>query len=282
MIKVAVFGANGQLGQTLQYLTKNQKETFSFFGKGEADITDSQQIDKIFKSSNFKYCINCAAYTNVDGAEKETELAFKINGEGVKNLAESCKANNVILIHISTDYVFDGSNNKPYETTEITNPLNQYGKSKLKGELNIINTIAKFYIIRTSWLYSPFGKNFVKTIIAKIKEGEKLKITTEETGTPTSCLDLCDFIFHLIKNEDIPHGIYNFSANGKTTWYNFALEIAKIKFPKETVHILPVDKYKRQAKRPLFSVLDLKKTEKNFKTLNHWTTSLKKVINQIK
>lgn len=282
MIKVAVFGANGQLGQTIQYLTKDQNQAFIFFGKEEADITDSYQIDKIFKSNNFKYCINCAAYTNVDGAEKETELAFKINSEGAKKLAESCKANNVILIHLSTDYVFDGANKKPYKTTDITNPLNQYGKSKLKGELNIINTITKFYIIRTSWLYSPFGKNFVKTIIAKIREGEKLKITTEETGTPTSCLDLCDFIFHLIKNEDIPYGIYNFSARGKTTWYNFALEIAKIKFPKETVCIIPVDKYKTQAKRPLFSVLDLKKTEKNFKTLNNWTTSLKRVINQIK
>lgn len=274
MKRIVVLGANGQLGSTIKMIAKNEKDKYIFLSKEDVDITDKQNLFQQFKILNPDYCINCAAYTNVEAAENNIEAAFLINAEGVKNIAEVCSLNGVKLIHVSTDYVFDGKKTEPYRTTDQTNPINQYGKSKLAGEAFVQNTLKEYYIIRTSWLYSVFAKNFLKTIIAKIENQETLSITTEEEGTPTSCLDLAAFILHIVKTNSIPFGIYNFSANGSTTWFGFAQEIVKNIDPKRLHNILPTDKFKTLANRPKYSVLNLDKTEKIYQTLNNWQSSV--------
>ena len=278
MKRVIVLGANGQLGKTIKDFEKFEAIKFSFFSRNEIDITDINSLTKNFKDADFDFCINCAAYTNVEAAERNVAEAFLINAEGVKNIAEVCNSHKVKLIHISTDYVFDGKKGKPYTTTDHTNPINQYGKSKLQGELYIQDKLKEHYIIRASWLYSLHGKNFLKTIISKIESEATLNITTEEEGTPTSCIDLVTFILYIIKVGNLPYGIYNFSAKGSTTWYGFAKEIAKNYKLGNSDKILPTDKYKTQAKRPKFSVLNLNKTEEFYKELRTWEESVGVVV----
>lgn len=279
MNRIAVLGSNGQLGKTIKWITRNADDSFIFLSKQEVDITDKNSLILAFNQLNLDYCINCAAYTNVEIAEKDAETAFLINAKGAKNIAEVCRSYNVRLIHVSTDYVFDGTKDTPYTTLDITNPINQYGKSKLQGELYVKETLIEHFIIRTSWLYSIFGKNFLKTIISKIENDESLNITVEEQGTPTSCFDLAEFILYVIKSTEVPFGIYNFSANGSTTWYGFAQEISKhFEASYSPEKLKPVEKFKTFAKRPIYSVLDLKKTETVYKDLNNWKTSTAKVI----
>lgn len=278
MKKVIVLGSNGQLGRTLQDFTDSETIKFSFLSKIELDITDKTRLKAVFNHINYDYCINCAAYTNVESAENNIKDAFAINADGAKNIAEVCDSHHVKLIHISTDYVFDGNKGKPYTTTDKTNPINQYGKSKLKGELYIQEQLNEYYIIRTSWLYSLYGKNFLKTIISKIENDEVLRITTDEEGTPTSCTDLAEFILHIIETESIPPGIYNFSANGSTTWFGFAKEIVEKLNPGRKDNILPTEKYKTLAQRPKYSVLNLKKTEKYYRVLNSWKKSVRTLV----
>ncbi|MTE27198.1 dTDP-4-dehydrorhamnose reductase [Winogradskyella ouciana] len=282
MKRIAVLGANGQLGQTLNSLVDKEPDSYSFYSKEDVDITDKESISTLFNKNDFDFCVNCAAFTNVELAEKNVDQAFLVNAEGAKNIAEVCQSKNIKLVHISTDYVFDGKKREPYTTKDKTDPINQYGRSKLKGELYIKETIKEHYIIRTSWLYSLFGKNFLKTIVNKTKQNVELKITTEEQGTPTSCLDLSRFIIYLIKSHDIHYGIYHFSAKGKTTWYGFAKEIVKHFNSKKTANIFSVDSYKTIAKRPKYSVLDILETEKVYRNLNEWQESLKAMIEELK
>ncbi|WP_178991317.1 dTDP-4-dehydrorhamnose reductase [Winogradskyella schleiferi] len=282
MKEVLVLGANGQLGQTIKDFSDIELVRFHFFSRKDLDITDSNSLNEVFKDSGFDYCVNCAAYTNVEGAETHTEAAFSINAEGAKNIAEVCKTYQVKLIHISTDYVFDGNKEKPYATTDATNPINQYGKSKLQGELYIKAQLKAYYIIRTSWLYSLHGKNFLKTIIDKVESGVSLNITTEENGTPTSCVDLAAFILHIIKTDSVPYGVYNFSARESTTWYGFAKEIVKNLSPEKSGLISPTKSFKTLAKRPKFSVLNLDKTEEFYKELNTWQESVRLMVSSYK
>lgn len=281
MKTIAVLGANGQLGKTLQSLAKSKQFSFCFYTKEDLDITDKQRLEIVFNSSKFHYCINCSAYTNVDGAEDNIEEAFAINAEGVKNIAEVCAMTNTKLIHISTDYVFDGEKTTPYKSDEKPNPINQYGKSKLRGEIYIQEILEAYYIIRTSWLYSAFGKNFLKTILDKIENNQNLKITTEQRGTPTSCIDLSEFIFHIIEVDSIAFGIYNFSAQGDTTWYGFSKEIAKHIKPESLKNVSPSSGFKTTAKRPKYSILDLSKTERIYRKLNKWQYSVEKIVRQL-
>jgi dTDP-4-dehydrorhamnose reductase len=184
-INVLVTGASGQLGKTLNEISSkySDKIKFTFTSKLELDITNKNHIEAFFNKDNFDYCINCAAYTNVEQAETFPEIAFKVNAEAVKNLTLACKKTNTILIHISTDYVFDGTKSEPYSEEDETNPINEYGKSKLLGEQHIPQTLEKYFIIRTSWLYSVYENNFLKTIVDKIKHSEKLQITTSQQNT---------------------------------------------------------------------------------------------------
>lgn len=278
MKKVAVLGANGQLGKTIKTFSNDVEIEFYFFSRNDIDITNKSSLIAVFNYSDFDYCINCAAYTNVEGAETNTEETFLINAEGVKHIAEVCDTHRVKLIQISTDYVFDGKKEEPYTTFDEVNPINQYGKSKLKGEHYIQEHLKEYYIVRTSWLYSLHGRNFFKTVITKIENDEVLKITTAEEGTPTSCLDLAEFIIHIIKTDALSYGIYNFSANGSTTWYGFAQEIVRNFNPQKLDSILPIENFKTLAMRPQYSVLNLEKTEKNYRELSHWEKNVSVLV----
>lgn len=275
--KVLVTGANGQLGQTIQQMQGQNKDdhVFTFVSKSELDITNKDVVDVFFKQYTFDYCINCAAYTNVEQAEKTSEIAFKVNAEGVKYLAEGCLKNNTVLIHISTDYVFDGEKNESYTEEDITNPINEYGKSKLLGEQYIQKVLSDYFIIRTSWLYSKeFGHNFCKTIINKIKDKQELRIITSQTGTPTNCVELSRFIFHLIETQQRNFGIYHFSALGEATWFDFALEITK---HFNYLSIDPITSFKTnqsKTKRPLNSVLNNRKSKLIYPLIKHWRDTL--------
>lgn len=282
MKRAIVLGANGQLGKTIKDFSSTGTIEFDFFSRNELDITNKNSLKNAFENKDFHYCINCAAFTNVEGAETNIKEAFLINAEGVKNIAEICRLNEIKLIHISTDYVFNGEKRTPYDVKDSTDPINEYGKSKLQGESYIQEQLKEHYIIRTSWLYSLHGKNFLKTIIEKIKNEVILNITTEEEGTPTSCIDLAKFILFIMKEDTLPYGIYNFSAKGSTTWFGFAQEIVLNYNPKQLNSILPSEKFKTLAKRPKYSVLDVRKTEKNYITLEFWEGSVKAMVKAYK
>lgn len=279
--KVLVTGSNGQLGKTIQELfSKNEdKIEFVFTSKETLDLTNHQAIETLFKNQDFKYCINCAAYTNVEAAEDNPELAQLVNATSVANLAKTCKSSNTTLIHISTDYVFNGEKTTPYQPEDTTNPINQYGASKLKGEQNITQQLKEYFIIRTSWLYSSYGKNFLKTIVGKIKEGVDLKIVTSETGTPTSCIDLAGFIYHIVLKQPKNYGVYHYSNLGEANWFQFANQIATAKQLSNKVQISPVTSFKTKAARPSYSVLSKEKTISTFEIhIPNWKISVNALL----
>ncbi|WP_027065481.1 MULTISPECIES: dTDP-4-dehydrorhamnose reductase [Maribacter] len=255
MKKVLVTGANGQLGQCLQKIAPSYKElNFKFNSSKELDITDILEIETAFVKGNFDYCINCAAYTNVEQAEKTPDIAYKVNVEGVKNLANVCKSYNTTLIHISTDYVFDGEKDEPYTVKDVPNPINEYGKSKLLGEKHIQEIMDNYCIIRTSWLYSEFGKNFYTTILKKAKAGENLSVTDEQLGCPTNANNLALHIIRKLIQNNIC-GIEHFTDGYSCTWFDFAREIL-IEHELQMMVQLHRDKnYRTFVKRPVNSVL---------------------------
>lgn len=275
--QILVTGSNGQLGKTIQDLHLSKIDSYEFFfaSRQELDITNKSSVEGFFLNKNITYCINCAAYTAVDKAEEESSEAFKINAEGVKNLADICKISNTVLIHISTDYVFDGKTTIPYKEEDKTNPINVYGKSKLAGEEFIKEVLDRYFIIRTSWLYSKHGRNFVKTISEKISDNANLKVITSEIGTPTNCIDLAQFIFHLIQTKNKNYGVFHFSNLGETTWYDFAVEISKYFTDYNSIKIERINNFKALARRPKFSVLDKTKVNSSKFKIPKWTCSLK-------
>jgi dTDP-4-dehydrorhamnose reductase len=281
--KILVTGSNGQLGKTLKdlYQDNNDYLEFSFLTKSELDISNKETLNDYFKNHSFEYCINCAAYTNVEQAEESIEDAFRINAEAVGYLAESCNESNTTLIHISTDYVFDGKKGKPYSETDLTHPINEYGRSKLAGEELIKKSLKNYFIVRTSWLYSKHAKNFVTTIASKIKEDSDLTITTSQKGTPTSCVELSKFIYWLMKTESKDFGIYHFSAKGASTWYDFALKIADHFADYEKSKITSTTSFKSKAERPEYSVMDNSKVQKNYGAQNHWEVDVDAVVRDL-
>ena len=256
--KVLVTGANGQLGKTIEELfSKNEDNLdFTFVTKAELDITKISELNLFFENNDFDYCINCAAYTNVEQAEKTPEIAYKVNAKGVKNLAKICKETSVILVHISTDYVFDGEKEIPYTVDDLPNPINEYGKSKLLGEQYIQQHIEEYFIIRTSWLYSEkHGKNFYKTILEKAKTEEELSIVTDQKGCPTDTVNLSKYIIQLIIDKNCDFGIYHFTDKKAMTWYGFAQQILKENNLSYKVKLVKVKNYRTFARRPKNSVL---------------------------
>ena len=282
---VLVTGAKGQLAQTIKelYFKNEDNIVFHFVDKATLDITDFKSVSLFFSEHKLNYCINCAAYTNVEEAEDSVELAFKINAEAVKHLATVCDEEKVTLIHISTDYVFDGEKDTPYTETDATNPINEYGKSKLKGEQCISEILKEHFIIRTSWLYSAYGKNFVKTIIKKIRENADLKITVAEIGTPTSCVDLAHVIYNTMILENVPYGLYHYSNEGKATWYDFAKEIALYFKDYNSDKISKVSFFETKAKRPKYSILSKNKILDATNGKNKdWKKALEVVIKRLR
>jgi dTDP-4-dehydrorhamnose reductase len=258
MVSVLVTGSKGQLGLTFQDLTLDFPEvSFDFKASKELDITQRDQIAEAFRKGNYNFCINCAAFTNVEVAEKNPEEAFKVNAEGVKNLALVCKEHGVALMQISTDYVFDGEKEGAYSAQDIPNPINEYGKSKLKGEEYIKAILPnKHYILRTSWLYSKkHGHNFYKTILKKAQSGEELYITDAQRGCPTNSEALARFILNEIVLGDKPFGTYHFADGKPMTWYEFAKQILEENGLMKTTKLVLDTNYRTLAKRPKNSVL---------------------------
>lgn len=259
MIKrILVTGGSGQLGKTINELfSKNEDNLeFVFVAKKDLDITVEADLKLFFKNNKFDYCINCAAFTNVEQAEKNPETAYRVNAEGVKNLALVCKQFSSALIHVSTDYVFDGEKKEPYTIDDIPNPINEYGKSKLKGEEYIKQILDNYFIVRTSWLYSKkYGNNFYKTILGKTKTEKELFVTDEQIGCPTDTVSLSGFMINLIKEKSPVFGVYHFCDNKVMTWYGFAKQILQENKIGNNINLVRVNKYRTFAKRPKRSIL---------------------------
>ena len=255
-VTILVTGANGQLGLTIQkYKNEYKNAVFIFCTSEELNITNEASIAEVFKKHLPDYCINCAAYTNVEKAEEEPEKAFLVNAEGVKKLAVVCKEYQTTLIHISTDYVFDGEKGTPYTVTDKPNPINEYGKSKLKGEQYIQELLTAYFIIRTSWLYSKeFGKNFYKTIVEKAKEGQEIRVVDNQIGCPTDTVNLHYFIKELVERKNTLYGIKHYCDTEILSWFDFAKKIVK-QNEIEEVEVVCDNSYITKAKRPKCSVL---------------------------
>ncbi|MGO3182970.1 MAG: dTDP-4-dehydrorhamnose reductase [Aequorivita sp.] len=280
MKKILVTGANGQLGRCIKdAATKFPDFEFVFVSKEELDIENADSLRDFFRENDFSHCINTAAYTNVEKAESEEEKAFAINAKAVKNLASICKENDVILLHVSTDYVFDGKKKSAYLETDETNPINVYGASKLKGEQYIQEIYDKFFILRTSWLYSQYGHNFLKTILRYSQEGKPLTITTEQTGTPTNANNLATALLQIIAQDSTEYGVYHYSNSGETTWFGFAEEILLQAENFEEANLAKTNHYSTFAARPVYSVLDNAKAQNklDLKYID-WRESLRSVI----
>ena len=238
------------------------------------------QIQTFFKSNpQINYCINCAAYTAVDKAETESEKAFEINAIGAKNLAHVCNDHGAVLIHVSTDFVFDGEKNEPYTETDAANPISVYGASKLQGEVEIQQALKEHFIIRTSWLYSEYGNNFMKTMLRLAETRDGISVVSDQIGTPTYAGDLAEIIIQIINIKTEKYGIYHYSNEGVASWYEFAKEIFKLTENKIKVNPIPSIEYLTPAKRPQFSVLDKAKIKIDLQIkIPFWGDSLKKVI----
>jgi dTDP-4-dehydrorhamnose reductase len=308
---VLVTGANGQLGQSLQFVSENYPDiNFKFCDSKTLDITNLENVKQVFEHYKPKFCINTAAYTAVDKAESEPEKAFAINVTGAKNLAEVCKEFDTTLVHVSTDFVFDGNfgnlspraQSRGYLETDQTNPKSVYGQTKLDGEKVIQSILEKHIIIRTSWVYSQFGNNFLKTMLRLGSERETLSVVNDQIGTPTNAVDLAYAILKVISlrlevgspkieneifsqtisNSQLPtsnFGIFNFSNLGQCSWFVFAKKIFEI----HNIHIdlkpIPTASYPTPAERPKYSVLDKSKIIETFGIeIKTWEESLKTVI----
>ena len=282
-MKIIVTGSKGQLGQSIQELSTGYPDlSFVFTDVEELDICDSVQVDTFFAKEKPSLVVNCAAYTAVDKAEKEEALAERINHHAVANLACACKKSGAKLIHISTDYLFDGNKSTPYHERDIVRPQSVYGISKLEGETAILRAEIKSIIIRTSWLYSAYGTNFVKTMLRLGRERDELGIVSDQVGTPTYAGDLAKVLLDIIQmtasdSKRFVSGIYHYSNEGVASWFDFTKAIFEY-HPDITCKVNPIDTaaYPTPATRPAYSVLNKSKIKTTFGIkIPYWRDSLK-------
>ena len=282
-MKIIVTGSKGQLGRSIQELSSGYPELQCVFTDiEELDICDPAQIDRIFTDVNPSVLVNCAAYTAVDKAEKDEVMAEKINHRAVANLANACKKTGTKLIHISTDYLFDGEKSTPYHEKDIVRPRSVYGITKLEGETAILRAEIKSIIIRTSWLYSAFGNNFVKTMLRLGRERDQLGVVSDQVGTPTYAGDLAKVVLDILQmtatdSKRFVTGIYHYSDEGVASWYDFTKAIFEYS-PEITCQVNPIDTsaYPTPAKRPAYSVLNKSKIKTTFGIgIPYWRDSLK-------
>ncbi|MCM5663492.1 dTDP-4-dehydrorhamnose reductase [Galbibacter mesophilus] len=280
MTKVLVTGANGQLGRCLRDVAKEFPELyFDFKDSKDLDITNKSNIEDFFPSQAYDYCINCAAYTAVDKAEQESDKAFLVNGEAVKYLAYACNKNEVVFIHISTDFVFDGTKKDPYTEEDEPNPISVYGASKLKGEQYVQEILDNYFIVRTSWVYSEYGNNFVKTMLRLAEERDEINVVGDQIGSPTYAGDLAKFLIFLINTKSQKFGTYHYSNDGEISWYDFAIEIFSLAKRSVKVNKIKTRDFKLAALRPTYSSLS---GEKILNFLNYerifWKMAIVKVL----
>lgn len=281
MKKIAVIGSNGQLGNCIRKIAPDfeNKYEFLFTDSTTLDVTNEEQVNDFFYDNKPDYCINASAYTAVDLAEKEREKAFSVNADGVGNLAQACIEHKTILIHVSTDYVFDGDTNLPYSEDDFTNPIGVYGESKRRGEELALEINPQTIILRTSWLYSEFNKNFVKTMLNLFSQKTELGIVADQFGQPTNANDLADAIMDIIENPNKTFGIFHFSNYPETTWFDFAKKIAEFSKSSIQLNALTTEQYPTPAKRPVRSTMSLDKIEEIYKIEpKHWEHSLEECV----
>ena len=281
MKRILVTGANGQLGTTLKQQSLGSEDQWVFCGRNEMDITKTHSIASFLENQSFDFCINCAAYTAVDKAEEQQGLADAVNHLAVANFAQLAKDYNINLIHISTDYVFDGTKHKPYLETDTPNPKSVYGQTKLDGELAIqrINP-ANSVIIRTSWVYSRFGSNFVKTMLHLAKERDEISVVADQIGSPTNAADLAQTILQILpKVENKTVEIYHYANEGFCSWAKFSNEIFKLLNIDCRVNKLTTAEYPTKAKRPKYSVMETRKIKQVYEVrIPMWEVSLEKML----
>jgi len=291
MSRILVIGKNGQLGRSIQkhVINNYKKENFIFVGRHELDLCNQSMISNYFQNNLFDVIINCAAYTHVDKAEKEYKLADQINNRAVSQLAEITKNQKAKLIHISTDYVFDGLSDKPYREIDKTNPISVYGKTKLAGEKAIQKILpSNAIIIRVSWMYSEYGSNFVKTMLRIGKNQKEIKVVSDQIGSPTYASDLAQLILKIIKHKNSEKKnqktqIYHYSNLGEISWYEFAKEIFKISKIDCKVNPISSNHYPTAAKRPKTSLMNIDKIFKDYKiNISELKKSLKSCIEILK
>ncbi|SFI43911.1 dTDP-4-dehydrorhamnose reductase [Halpernia frigidisoli] len=280
MKKILVTGGNGQLGQCFQKLAPDFPEfEFIFRDSQNLDITNQIQIEEFFQVFKPDFCINGAAYTAVDLAETEKDKAFEINSVAVSNLAKVSADYKTALVQISTDYVFDGDTNLSYDEEDFTNPQSIYGESKREGEIAALEENPKTVVIRTSWLYSEFNKNFMKTMLNLFPQKEEMNIVNDQFGQPTNANDLAEAVMKIIKSENFTPGIFHFSNYPETTWFHFAQKIADFSQSKIKLNPITTSEFPTPAKRPKRSTMCLDKIEKIYKVeLQHWENSLEDTV----
>lgn len=283
-MKVIVTGKDGQLASEFEAL-KGFDPDWTFLSVQDLDITNRDFVLSYFESNSFDLVINCAAYTAVDKAEDEKELAFKVNAEGVKNLLEACERIEAKFIHYSTDYLFDGSSKEPYSELDTPNPKTVYGASKLKGEEYILaSKKVESIILRTSWVYSNFGQNFVKTILRLGKEKSELGVVSDQIGSPTFARDLAEDTLKILEDSNYQWkngDIFHYSNEGNCSWHDFAKQIFDFADIKLTLNVLTSEEFPTRAVRPKFSLLDKSKLKKTFNVqINHWKDSLENMLKQ--
>ena len=280
MINILVTGGNGQLAKCISDIESNTPNLNVIYTDYlELDITKLDEVEDFFNKNNFDYTINCAAYTAVDKAESDEENAIKVNEIGAKNLAIACHKNKVILIHVSTDFVFDGNKSIAYKESDPTNPKGVYGVTKLNGEQSIIQNLEHYFIIRTAWLYSEYGNNFMKTMIRLSKDRNELSVVEDQIGTPTYASDLAKVILEIVISKNSQYGMYHYSNEGVASWYDFAKAIFDER--KTNIKLSPIksEAYPTPAKRPHFSVLDKTKIKAKLNIdIPYWRDSLKKAL----
>ena len=279
---ILVTGANGQLGSEIRFLSVSYPQyNFIFTDFQELSIDDKNAIDHFFASNKIDCCLNCAAYTAVDKAESDATLSNTINGYAVGYLAEACNTHHALFIHISTDYVFDGTASSPYQVNHPVNPVNVYGSSKLLGEQMAVEKNPSSIIIRTSWVYSSVGNNFVKTMMRLMKEKESLNVVSDQVGCPTYAADLASAMMQIVVSGKAADnaGYYHYSNQGVISWYDFAVAIKEISNSNCVVSAIKTEQYPTPAKRPAYSVMDTTKIQQTFNIqIPQWKDSLQKCM----
>lgn len=279
MIHILVTGGKGQLGLSIKSIDNLPGYNFIYKDALDLDIADKNGLNTFFDEFKIDWCINCAAYTAVDKAESEVRMATKINDIGAEILAQACNKFHIKLIHVSTDFVFDGKTSKPYKESSHTHPINVYGRTKLDGERKIISNLKTYFILRTSWLYSEFGSNFLKTMLKLSIDRSEINVIADQVGTPTYAKDLALAIVKIIELDSEHYGVYHYSNQGVASWYDFATAIFDITEIPVKVNPIPTEQYPTPALRPSYSVLDKSKIVDTFNIyIPYWRKSLEKAI----